>query len=73
MLTLQPYYNDRYLYSKVAYAGLLVFIHSCLDIEHILLGKLHYVMFYLGLTAYPRMAFTVDENLKNLPLQIRVG
>lgn len=30
-------------------------------------------MLYLGLAAYPRMLFAVDENDENKPIDIRVG
>jgi len=72
-LTLQPYYSDRFLMSKVGLAGIITFLHSCLDTNNILCDKFHYMFYYLGLSIYPRMLFTVDEELKPVPTTIRVG
>lgn len=38
-----------------------------------LLGDNHFSMLYLGLAAYPRMLFAVDENGENQAIDIRVG
>lgn len=32
-LTLHPYYSDRFLLSKTGMSGLIIFMHSCIDIE----------------------------------------
>jgi len=73
LITIQPYYSDKLLYSKVGMAGIITLIHSCLDMTNILCGKYHYMYYYLALSMSPRMFFTVDENLQNLPVQVRVG
>jgi len=73
LITIQPYYSDKFLISKAGIAGIITLIHSCLDMSNILLGKHHYMFFYLALSMYPRMFFTVDENLQTLPLSVRVG
>ena len=65
-------------------AGIIIFLNSCLDIENLILGKFHYLIFYLVLAIYPRMLFTVNfliinkilklnENLENFPTTVRVG
>lgn len=38
-----------YLVYSVALAGLTTFLHACLDTKSILLGKYHYVLYYLVL------------------------
>jgi len=73
MLSLQPYYSDRYILNKVAMAGLVIFMHASLDISGLLLGKHHFLYYYLALAAYPRMLFTLNESLENFPVQVRVG
>eukprot|EP00331_Platyophrya_macrostoma_P004406 CAMPEP_0176425046 /NCGR_PEP_ID=MMETSP0127-20121128/11180_1 /TAXON_ID=938130 /ORGANISM="Platyophrya macrostoma, Strain WH" /LENGTH=873 /DNA_ID=CAMNT_0017806181 /DNA_START=32 /DNA_END=2653 /DNA_ORIENTATION=+ len=73
LLTLQPYYSDRFLLSKVAASGLVIFAHACLDLQNILLGKYHYLYYFLGISMSSRMFFTVDENLVPLPVSVRVG
>ncbi|KAJ7533199.1 hypothetical protein O6H91_13G037300 [Diphasiastrum complanatum] len=73
LLTLNPYHSDRFLLSNVALAGILIFLHGCLDIKSIILGKYHYVLYFLVLAMQPRMLITLDENLKPLPVPVRVG
>ncbi|KRW98942.1 Armadillo-type fold [Pseudocohnilembus persalinus] len=73
MLTLQPYYSDKFLYSKTAMAGIITFAHSCIDLKNIILDKYHYNIFYLSISMYPKFLFTLDENLENYPTTVRVG
>ncbi|KAI8009241.1 hypothetical protein LOK49_LG07G02105 [Camellia lanceoleosa] len=44
-----------------------------LDMKAIILGKYHYVLYFLALAMQPRMLLTVDENLKPLSVPVRVG
>ncbi|XP_022748924.1 26S proteasome non-ATPase regulatory subunit 2 homolog A-like isoform X2 [Durio zibethinus] len=73
LLTLNPYHSDRFLLSPTALAGLVTMLHACLDMKAIVLGKYHFVLYFLVLAMQPRMLMTVDENLKPLPVQVRVG
>ena len=59
LLTLQPYYSDKFLINKVAIAGIISFLHGCLDIKNLILEKNHTLLYYLGIAMYPRMFFTV--------------
>jgi len=54
-------------------AGILILIHSALDINTIIGGKYHYTLFYTTLSVYPKMLYTLDENLNHLPINVRVG
>jgi len=72
-LTLCPYHSDRSLMSPVAVAGLLSVLVSCLDVKNIILGKSHYVLFHLVSAMQPRMLVTFDEELRPLPVSVRVG
>ena len=45
--------------NKVAIAGIISFLHGCLDIKNLILGKNHTLLYYLGIAMYPRMFFTV--------------
>jgi len=72
-ITLSPFHSHNMLISRVAVAGLLIVLHSCLDIKNIILGKAHYLLFCLVSAMCPRMLMTVDENLKPLPVPVRVG
>ncbi|RDY11278.1 26S proteasome non-ATPase regulatory subunit 2-like A, partial [Mucuna pruriens] len=73
LLTLNPYHSDRFLLSPTALAGLVTMLHACLDMKAIVLGKYHYVLYFLVLAMQPRMLLTVDENLKALSVPVRVG
>lgn len=73
LLTLSPYHSERFLSSPTALAGLIVMLHACLDMKAIILGKYHYVLYFLTLAMQPRMLMTVDENLKPLSVPVRVG
>jgi len=73
LLTLNPYHSDRFLLSHSALAGIITLLHSCLDMKSIILGKYHYVLYFLVLAMQPRMLLTVDENLKPLSIPVRVG
>ena len=58
-MTLQPFYSDKFLQSNSGIAGLLTFMHSLLDMEHIINGKYHFTTYYLSLCLYPRMCTIV--------------
>ena len=73
LMTLSLNYSDRLLTSPTALAGVLAVMHSCMDFKGILLGKYHYMMFMLSAAMQPRMLITVDEDMKPLPVSVRVG
>ncbi|KAG8386850.1 hypothetical protein BUALT_Bualt03G0191900 [Buddleja alternifolia] len=73
LLTLSPYHSERFLLSPTSLAGLVIMLHACLDMKAIILGKYHYVLYFLTLAMQPRMLMTVDENLKPLSVPVRVG
>ena len=59
LVTLDPFYSDRLLYSKVSMSGLIIVANAMLDTENLLCGKYHYIMYYLVCSLYPKMLFTV--------------
>ncbi|XP_038998543.1 26S proteasome non-ATPase regulatory subunit 2 homolog A-like [Hibiscus syriacus] len=73
LLTLNPYHSDRFLLSPTALAGLVTMLHACLDMKAMVLGKYHYILYFIVLAMQPRMFMTVDENLKPLSVPVRVG
>ncbi|XP_052207824.1 26S proteasome non-ATPase regulatory subunit 2 homolog A [Diospyros lotus] len=73
LLTLAPYHSERFLLSPTALAGITTLLHACLDMKAIVLGKYHYVLYFIVLAMQPRMLLTVDENLKPLSVPVRVG
>jgi len=73
LATLNPFYSDNLLYSKVAMGGLAIVATAMLDTENILCGKHHYLLYNLVNSLYPRMMFTIDENLEIKQTTVRVG
>ncbi|RZC86510.1 hypothetical protein C5167_030588 [Papaver somniferum] len=73
LLTLSPYHSERFLLSPTALAGLIIMLHTCLDMKTFILGKYHYVLYFLALAMKPRMLMTVDENQNPLSVSVRVG
>ncbi|XP_047337356.1 26S proteasome non-ATPase regulatory subunit 2 homolog A-like [Impatiens glandulifera] len=73
LLTLSPYHSERSLLSPTALGGIITLLHACLDLKGIILGKYHYVLYFIVLAIQPRMLMTVDEKLKPLPVPVRVG
>jgi len=74
-LTLNPIHSDRTLLCLPAAAGLLVLLHSCLSIQDTILGDMHYLLYSLAITAYPRVLMTVDDTaeMKMVKTPVRVG
>ncbi|KAI3968053.1 hypothetical protein MKW92_046114, partial [Papaver armeniacum] len=62
LLTLSPYHSERFLLSPTSLVGLIIMLHTCLDMKSFILGKYHYVLYFLGSDMKPRMLMTVDEN-----------
>jgi 26S proteasome regulatory subunit N1 len=72
-LTLSPFHSDRQLLVPTALAGILALLISLLDVKSTILGKSHYLLYYLTAAIQPRMLVTFDEGLKPLPVPVRVG
>ena len=73
LLTLSPAHSDRALVSNVALAGLIITAFAGLDMKDTILGKHHYMLYYLFVAAQPRMLMTVDEQGDPLQVSVRVG
>jgi len=72
-LTLYPYFLDRTIMSRTAVAGLLATLIAFTDAKSFVLDKYHWMLYYLVPSMYPRFMITLDEDLKNLPVTVRVG
>ena len=72
-LTLSPSQSDHLLTSPDALIGLLGVCHSGLDMEKTLLDRYHYMLYSIVPAINPRMLLTVDEELKPVATQVRVG
>merc|ERR1712072_1202952 len=73
LLTLSPAFSDRLLHSNVALAGILVVLNACTDIKNTLLGKHHYLLYYLATAIKPNMLITIDEEGNQVQASVRVG
>ncbi|KAG9307203.1 hypothetical protein G9A89_017031 [Geosiphon pyriformis] len=72
-ISINPYHSDRQLMSPIAIAGLLATLIAFTDTKTLILGKHHWFLYYLTTAMYPRFLITLDENLKSLPVTVRVG
>merc|ERR1712176_207583 len=73
LMTLNPYHSDRMLLNGPALGGMMVLLHSCLDLKSTLLDKSHYLLYYLTCAMNPRMLITVSEDISWRPVTVRVG
>lgn len=73
LMTISPFHSDKMLMNGPALGGVLILLHSCLDLKSTLLDKSHYLLYYLTCAMNPRMLITVDENIEWKPVTVRVG
>lgn len=74
LVTMSPYYGDnKFLEHKSAIGGILTVLFACLDMKGTILGRSHYLLYFLSLAARPRMVFTVDEKMEFKGTTVRVG
>lgn len=73
LLTINPFHADGMLLNGPALGGVLVLLHSCLDLKSTLLDKSHYLLYYLTCAMNPRMLITVGEDISWKPVTVRVG
>merc|ERR1712029_10200 len=62
-LTLNPFHSDKMLMSRVAVGGLLGAVIAFMDVNTLILGKSHYMLYGLATAMQPRMLVTFDEQL----------
>jgi len=72
-LTLYPFFSDRTIMSRTAVAGLLATLTAFTDAKAFVLDKYHWMLYFLVPAMYPRFMITLDEELNNLPVTVRVG
>eukprot|EP00536_Pseudo-nitzschia_multiseries_P009845 jgi/Psemu1/201772/e_gw1.286.36.1 len=73
LMTMHPFHADRMLLNGPSLAGILVLMHSCLDLKNTLLDKSHFLLYYLTCSMNPRMLITVNEDMSWRPVTVRVG
>ena len=72
-MSLSPFHTDRQVLSRVAAAGLLTVLISLIDAKQFILAESHYLLYFLVTAMHPRFLVTLDENLKPLTVNVRVG
>ncbi|KZF23136.1 26S proteasome regulatory subunit rpn-1 [Xylona heveae TC161] len=72
-LSVNPFHTDRQILSRVAAAGLLTVLVSLIDAKQFVLAESHYLLYFLVTAMHPRFLVTLDENLKPLTVNVRVG
>lgn len=72
-LSLNPFHSDRQILSRVAAAGLLTTMVAMIDAKEFITSNSHYLLYFLVTAMHPRFLVTLDENLKPLKVNVRVG
>ena len=72
-LSINPFHTDRQVLSRVAAAGLLAVLVAMIDAKQFVTEKSHYLLYYLVTAMHPRFLVTLDEELKPLTVNVRVG
>ncbi|MCJ1275674.1 proteasome regulatory particle base subunit [Puttea exsequens] len=72
-MSLNPFHTDRQILSRVAAAGLLTVLIAMIDAKQFILAESHYLLYYIVTAMHPRFLVTLDEDLKPLQVNVRVG
>lgn len=72
-LSVNPFHTDRTVMSRVAAAGLLTVLVSLIDAKQFILADSHYLLYFIVTAIHPRFLVTLDEDLKPLQVNVRVG
>ncbi|KAI0360587.1 26S proteasome regulatory complex non-ATPase subcomplex Rpn1 subunit [Trametes cingulata] len=72
-LTINPFFNDRSIMSRTAVAGLLATLTAFTEAKGFILDKYHWMLYFLVPSMYPRFLITLDEELNNISVSVRVG
>ena len=72
-MSLNPFHTDRQILSQVAAAGLLTVLVSLIDAKQFVLAESHYLLYFVVTAMHPRFLVTLDEDLKPLQVNVRVG
>ncbi|KAI0165477.1 armadillo-type protein [Xylariaceae sp. FL1272] len=72
-MTLNPFHTDRQILSRVSTAGLLAVLVAMIDAKQFITSNSHYLLYFLVTAMHPRFLVTLDEELKPLTVNVRVG
>ena len=54
-------------------ASVLIILHSCIDMSGTILGRFHYLLYFLAPAMNPCFLATLDADLRLVPCSVRVG
>jgi len=72
-LSINPFHTDRQILSRVATAGLLAVLVAMIDASKFITLDSHYLLYFIVTAMHPRFLVTLDEDLKPLKVNVRVG
>ena len=72
-LSISPFHTDRQILSRVSAAGLLTVLVAMIDAKQFIASNHHYLLYFLVTAMHPRFLVTLDEDLKPLTVNVRVG
>ncbi|KAL9032354.1 MAG: hypothetical protein Q9180_006551 [Flavoplaca navasiana] len=72
-MSINPFHTDRQVLSRVATAGLLAVLVAMIDAKQFILSDSHYLLYFIVTAMHPRFLVTLDEDLKPLQVNVRVG
>merc|ERR1719408_624112 len=72
-MSINPLFSDRLLLDSVSLGSLVVVIHAVLHLKNTILSKSHYLLFHIVPAIHPRWLVTLDENLNEIKVSVRVG
>ena len=72
-MSINPFHTDRQILSRVAAAGLLTVLVAMIDAKSFILADSHYLLYFIVTAMHPRFLVTLDEDLKPLQVNVRVG
>lgn len=72
-ISISPFHTDRQILSRVSAAGLLAVLVAMLDAKSFITSNSHYLLYFLVTAMHPRFLVTLDEDLKPLTVNVRVG
>ncbi|SPN99584.1 probable 26S proteasome regulatory particle chain [Cephalotrichum gorgonifer] len=72
-LSINPFHTDRQILSRVSAAGLLAVLVAMIDATKFITLDSHYLLYFIVTAMHPRFLVTLDEDLKPLKVNVRVG
>lgn len=72
-MSINPFHTDRQVLSRVAAAGLLAVLVAMIDAKQFILAESHYLLYFIITAMHPRFLVTLDEELKPVQVNVRVG